>query len=1317
MIQRVKKPIKFFWMSSAAVIIVFAVLLQLTKWSLPYINYFNHSLESHFSRQINAQVRVERISAAWTGLRPKVMVDELSIKTEEGELLLAINNASMRLDILRSLYHWTPVWHSVEAKGVELSVSQNESGAWSIGGMSPTNKGRGWRYRSPSALFLMAGDVSLESSKVNFTLHNQRQVDADIPLISIQNNGHFHRLNAKAAIGNNSSFNFILEGVGDPSIPDQFFAQAYLQLNRFPVERLSQLFEQVAVDAEMVVEQPESFEATKADIVEVSESEANLNMWLDFASPSRFLLKGDIELLNDESTPFAKKYYLDIPVSANISGDYSIQRGLTLGLSKIQIDKTLFVDKAHIKLHDNKVKAAIDKIDLSSWTRWAEKRLVRSKKVNAIINALAPAGELHNFYSSIDLLDTSNSLITANVSNAQSEAWQGLPEFRNVSGYIESNLKQGFILLDADDFSFFPDKVYNVAVESTYSSGYVGWQLNPKNNTAKVDGFELKMLGDFGEANGNFSLGLNLDKSNSNDPGNLTLQIGLKKSNALFHQQLVPKLLPKDLLRWMSESIKAGEVSEAGFFYRGGLDSDSKRTVQFFADLEKGELDFSSDWPSLKNLKGRFIVDNKRVSGKVNDASIYGRDQFKGFFDWNKNNRKALSVSASGVTSAQSGLRYLRESWLKTKVGTLIDQVSGKGKLNLDVDLLIPFDGSSVSSRQDVNIIFNDNQLLLNELDLVLNSVKGELNYSSGRGFLSRNLSGSLFGQPVTADVRNDRADKNSLQINGLGSVAVSSIAEWLDQPILSYTSGALDYQLNIRVPSDDSEDRATISVQSNLLGVSATLPPPFNKKSDQELPFLLSIPIKENSREYKLTLGQYFSGHFVAQKDNPLVATVALSDIQFPEFTSLPDKGLKLVSQFENLNANLWLDFIKKYPRSKEVSNYSVDALISVDNFTYNDFQLKNMMMSGHREKNGWSLFVDSNDVLGGVYIDDDERRPLVVDIDYLNWPPDTSEKSQDVVLGLEENETVAITDDLMRDIDPRELPLADININRLVYKDKPLGNWSMQLRPDDVGLLVDNIVATVNGFVLAGDPDKEGASLRWLAKSESLPASTQFNGVVFGDNPKALFEQWGLPFGLESEKTRLNADLFWTGSPAAFAVEKLNGKVSSQHLNGIFTQDKANDATGMLRLFGLFNFDSWARRVRLDFSDVYKKGIVFDELKGSLSFKEGLITISDPITMKGPSSKMSLSGLINYPEETVDARLVATVPIGGNLTVVAALAGGLPAAAGVYLVSKLFEKQVEKVSSVNYVIRGDWAEPVISVDKVEGQSVSQDATADEEL
>ena len=68
----------------------------------------------------------------------------------------------------------------------------------------------------------------------------------------------------------------------------------------------------------------------------------------------------------------------------------------------------------------------------------------------------------------------------------------------------------------------------------------------------------------------------------------------------------------------------------------------------------------------------------------------------------------------------------------------------------------------------------------------------------------------------------------------------------------------------------------------------------------------------------------------------------------------------------------------------------------------------------------------------------------------------------------------------------------------------------------------------------------------------------------------------------------------------------------------------------------------------------------------------------------------------------ETVDGELVVTLPLVENIPWVAALAGGLPIAAGTYLVSKVFEDQVNRLSSGVYSVRGDLESPEVLFERV---------------
>jgi uncharacterized protein YhdP len=56
----------------------------------------------------------------------------------------------------------------------------------------------------------------------------------------------------------------------------------------------------------------------------------------------------------------------------------------------------------------------------------------------------------------------------------------------------------------------------------------------------------------------------------------------------------------------------------------------------------------------------------------------------------------------------------------------------------------------------------------------------------------------------------------------------------------------------------------------------------------------------------------------------------------------------------------------------------------------------------------------------------------------------------------------------------------------------------------------------------------------------------------------------------------------------------------------------------------------------------------------------------------------------------------------VASNLPWVAVLTGGLPVAAGVYIASKVFEDELDRLSSAVYIIDGSLAEPDVRFDRL---------------
>jgi uncharacterized protein YhdP len=383
----------------------------------------------------------------------------------------------------------------------------------------------------------------------------------------------------------------------------------------------------------------------------------------------------------------------------------------------------------------------------------------------------------------------------------------------------------------------------------------------------------------------------------------------------------------------------------------------------------------------------------------------------------------------------------------------------------------------------------------------------------------------------------------------------------------------------------------------------------------------------------------------------------------------------------------------------NKKRSTLDASLFISIKNMKIKDQVFEDIIFSGEREVNRWRVIADNRDVLGSLTVDDNSKVPIIIELDYLNWPPNYV-KAATVADDTDKK------NDPLKNLDPSLFPAMVVRVNRLNVMDNPLGRWSFDVLPDKQGVDFRNIYGEVSGFSMTGATTSDGGFLRWDSSTNEAPVSTSVYGSIIGKNPKALFEQWNLPVVLESQQTKIDFDLSWPGSPLAIELETLTGTMTHRYEDGNFSQEHIDKSSGILRVFGLLNFNSWARRVRLDFSDIYKKGFTFDELSGQLYFNKGLMTLTEPLKMTGPSSQMELSGVIDYPKQLVDANLEASLPIGGNLTLITALTAGLPAAAGVYLASKIFKKQFKQVSTIKYTISGDLNNPNIAIQNAKDTS-----------
>jgi uncharacterized protein YhdP len=113
-----------------------------------------------------------------------------------------------------------------------------------------------------------------------------------------------------------------------------------------------------------------------------------------------------------------------------------------------------------------------------------------------------------------------------------------------------------------------------------------------------------------------------------------------------------------------------------------------------------------------------------------------------------------------------------------------------------------------------------------------------------------------------------------------------------------------------------------------------------------------------------------------------------------------------------------------------------------------------------------------------------------------------------------------------------------------------------------------------------------------------------------------------------------------------------------------------------------------------------MFESGIPFDSVDGEVELGAGKLVV-ERMDVKG-GSRFQFSGVSDLESKTIDAELVATLPVASNLPWIAALAASLPVAAGVYVISQVFDQQMSLLSSAVYTITGTWRDPELDFDRI---------------
>ena len=935
-----------------------------------------------------------------------------------------------------------------------------------------------------------------------------------------------------------------------------------------------------------------------------------------------------------------------------------------------------------------------------------------------MVTELTPRGVLENVHIKLTDKESGYFLARAHIVNGASAAVMGAPAFDNIQGYVSATANGGTVSVAVKDgFTMAFPKIYDEPLYFEEAEGQVAWDIDYAARKIRLSSGLVKVKNP--EEEGRGYVHLSLPFSPEDGEQEMTLAIGVKNTYAKNHRKYVPNTIPSNLYEWLNTSVKQGRIVNAKFLYHGSIESDAPvpPSIQLYGEVYDGNLVFDPQWPELEGVNGSLVLDNENLDVRIDKASLLGNSVYDAaitLVDDVAGDGSALSIKGSLSSDVNAAMTLLKSSPIKRHIGSTFDAWDFSGGVKAQIELQIPLSQESSGLSHKIDVTFANAKIAMPDIGLTVNKIQGVLSYQSEKGIFADKLDGVIWGQPFDAAVSTRQLDDEGYAtiIDFSGKVAIDQLYGWTKRPELKFAEGESPILGNLIIPGEGSSRPMQVNVTSPLTGVAITLPEPFGKTKKQSRQFDAQIHFAKDAEHYRFTLDDAVQLRLLRAREAPLSARVDIAQIDDdgPAFPVMAQTGrFDVVGHMTQFDVERWNEIKAQYfdyssMASSGASSDDEEEIIpavfdlAIDRFLLGTFAIENLVVNGGREYPNWVLNVDSELMAGRVIVPEDDK-PIAMDLTYLRF------KKEDEASELDQETEVVLDDEAplqpvsaLAGVDlARAVPI-NFSAKEISLGGENYGSWQFKLRPIAGGVVLQNIRSSMRGMRVGNE--EVGAKFVWLKEGEAH--SSQFTGTFYADDLANVFEAWGQEKLLKSESALIAIDARWPGAPDQVTLSVIEGTVGVDIKKGSFKRGAGSDENGLLRLLALFNFDTILRRLRLDFSDLASQGYSYDRIYGNLDFNDGMIFLTEPLIVDSSSSYMQLVGTIDVVNEKLDTEMVVTLPLASSAAFATAMVVNLPAALGLYVMSKLFKKQVDRASSLNVEVRGKWEDPKVKVRKI---------------
>jgi len=1242
------------WMLAVLYFAAATAILGLRYLVLPEIDNHRGDLEQAISRSIGLPVTIREIAADWQGLNPRLALQAVRIADEAGR-------PALEFQTIEAVVSWTSLFHGalrldrLELLEPMLAIRRAEDGSVYVAGIriDPDRQGGGL-----SDWVLRQRQVVIRDAMVIWEDARRKAPPLELKHVNLRldNSGDRHRLGMTAepppALASGLDLRADLVGPTLERI-GEWRGEAYAALDRVDLAAWRTW-----------VDYP----------VHLPQGAGAMRVWIDVAGGRPEAATADVDLREVRLKLRPDLPLLDVTTLAGRLTGAALPDGLRLGAEKLVlatregpgIGPLDFSLRRTVPQGDGQAgggEFTANGLDLGALARLAG-HLPLNEALRSRLDAYRPQGKVYDvdFRWAERAEETEILAVRARFENIGLQATAALPGFSGLSGELSGGQQHGTISLDSRNAALLMPQVFpEPRLEFEQLQGKATWSTSGERRELRLNHVEFANRDAAGTASGSYAW-------RHGELGEVDVVARLSRAETGAVWRYLPHVIMPDVRAWLKAALVGGRADEAKLRLKGPLKdfpfADPNQGIfQVTGRFGGATLRYAPDWPPIENVGGELLFEGRHMVIQATGGNVYGVQIGGARAEIPDLGADSPMLTAQGRASGPTAdfLRFVAASPVTEFIDHFTDgmRASGGGTVQLSVDMPLAqldktrirgeflFVGNTIHPGPDLPPLTDANaRVLFSESSLSV-----------------RNATGRLLDSPVTVSAET-RDGAVAFSLNGSASAA--GLRQHFDTPLLEHLSGVTTWRSGIRA----QKGQVRLDLESNLLGIASSLPPPFNKSAAEPLALKVersAAPVPgNNGRQRELTrisLGQVLSATLQRRLDEAggTLERGAVGIGQAPP--GMPESGVALAASLPALDADAWRRALAGGSRDTAIPLSS--GTVRIDRLVAYGQQFEGFGMKAALRDQIWQAQITSKEMAGE-----------------LSWRRGGAGRLQARLkhLALADVRPAVVAPSGEEDV--KEIPGLDVVAESFTLRGKQLGRLELEA-VNRAGIWdVDRLMVRNPDGTLT-------ATGEWQAGEGSGHTVLDFQLNV-GDIGK-LLERLGYPNAVRRGSGRLEGKLGWDGAPSSIDYASLGGKLNLDVRQGQF----AKLEPGVGRLLGVLSLQALPRRATLDFRDVFSEGFAFDGISGSIDVRRGVMETAN-LAIAGPAAKVRMSGIVNLNNETQDLSVKVQPTLSETVAIGAAIVNPLAGVAA-YFAQKVLKDPIEQAFAYEYRVTGNWADPKV--------------------